>query len=369
MNMPRIPLSCFPTIVCSGLFLVSGAEGAASPAPDLDARFASTQGWLGADGIYSVALSNQRTAWIFSDTWTGVIKDNRRENPRMINNSVGITSGTAPARFFYPADAGGKAASLFTPPDGRGWFWPVASVLDSGVLRVFAWRIEKSAGDGAFGFKAFGTALAEIDNPADEPTSWRMRWRDVPVPPTPALFWGSFALVHEGYTYLYGYTENGGKGLDFQRYMILARAPAGQLGDFSAWRYYGKGAWLKDASQSERLCPGVACEYSVTYLPSRKRFLLVTHDLFLSPKIVARTSETPWGHWSDKSELFTCPEADSKRGVFCYAAKHQPAFSTDETLVISYAANGNDMKTVLNDPTLYVPRFIRVPASDLFRSR
>ena len=103
----------------------------------------------------------------------------------MINNSVGITSGTDPARFFYPVDAGGMAASLFTPPDGRGWLWPVASVLDSGVLRVFAWRVEKSAGAGAFGFKAFGTALAEIDNHADEPTAWRMRWRDVPVPPAP----------------------------------------------------------------------------------------------------------------------------------------------------------------------------------------
>jgi hypothetical protein len=354
-------------LFCPCLLLVAAACCAASPAPDLDARFASTNGWLGADGIYSVALPNSRTAWLFSDTWTGIIKEGRRTSPRMINNSVAITERSGPARFYYPANASGQAASLFTPPDGRGWYWPVAPVLENGVLRVFAWRIEKAEGGGAFGFKAFGTALAEIDNPADAPAAWRPRWRDLPAPQNPATFWGSSALVHQGHTYLYGYTENGGKGLDFQRFMILARVPVGMLADVSAWRYYRKGEWVTDASQAERLCPGVACEYSVTYIPARKRFLLVTHDLFLSPKIVARTAETPWGPWSEKRDVYTCAEAAAKTGVFCYAAKHQPVFSTDDTLVISYAANGSDMSTVLNDPSLYVPRFIRVPLTELFR--
>ncbi len=367
MLFPSLRTTDRRPLTLAGLLLGVTATCAPAPAPDLDARFASAEGWLGADGIYSVALPGDRTAWIFSDTWTGVIRDGRRANPRMINNSVGITEGAGHARFFYPAAADGQAASLFTPPDGRGWFWPVAPVLDSGVLRVFAWRIDKTGAGGAFGFRAFGTALAEIDNPSDAPAAWRMRWRDVPVPQTPPVFWGSSALAHEGYTYLYGYTENGGKGPGFQRHMLLARAPAGKLGDFAAWRYFAKGAWLEDAARAERLCPGVACEYSVTYIPARRRFLLVTHDMFLSPKIVARTSETPWGPWSDKIDVYTCPEAGAGRGVFCYAAKHQPVLSTGDTLVISYAANANDMNTVLNDPSLYVPRFIRVPLADLFR--
>ena len=353
--------------LCPCLLLVVAASYAASPAPDLDARFASTRGWLGADGIYSVGLPNNRTAWLFSDTWTGVIKDGRRASPRMINNSIGITEGSGLARFYYPTNSEGHAASLFTPPDGRGWLWPVAPVLENGVLRIFAWRIEKAGGGGAFGFTSFGTALAEVDNPAEAPVAWHTRWRDVPAPQTPATFWGSCALAHGGFTYLYGYADNGAKGVAFQRYMLLARAPYGKLGDFSAWRYYRSGEWATDACQAERLCPGVACEYSVTYIPSRKRFLLVTHDLFLSPKIVARTAEHPWGPWSDKTDVYTCPEAAASPGVFCYAAKHQPVFSTDDTLVISYAANGNDMRTVLNDPSLYVPRFIRVPLADIFR--
>ena len=336
-------------------------------APDLDARFTSAKGWLGADGIYSVALPGNRTAWLFSDTWTGVLQDGKRTQTRMINNSVGVTEGTGPAHFYYPTDRAGQAASLFLPPDGRGWYWLWAGVPDGERLGLFAARVKKTDGGGAFGFALFGTALGEVANPQDAPTAWRVRWQDMPESWKPRVFWGSSALVRDGFTYVYGYAENGGKGFDFQRHMLLARVPSGKLADFAAWRFYGKGAWHAEPEQAEPLCPGVATEYSVTYLSARKRFLLVTHDLFLSPNIVARTAEQPWGPWSDKTLVYTCPEASAQRGVFCYAAKHQPVFSDDQTLAISYAANANDRSTVLNDPSLYVPRFIRVPIAGLFK--
>jgi len=89
-------------------------------------------------------------------------------------------------------------------------------------------------------------------------------------------------------------------------------------------------------------------------------------DVFLSPTIVAYTAHDPWGPWSGKTEVYVCPEADPKRGTFCYASKQNPVYSADETLVISYAANANDLATVVNDPSLYVPRFIRVPVERIF---
>ncbi|MEN6311815.1 MAG: exo-alpha-sialidase [Acidobacteriota bacterium] len=337
-----------------------GAAGKAAPAPDLDARFHSTESWLGADGIYSVTLSDRRTAWLFSDTWIGVIRGGRRAEPRMINNSAGITEGGGPARFYY-AGVDGREKALFAPPDGRGWFWPWAAVLDGGRLWLFATRVERAEGSGAFGFAHFGTALGEVENPGDAPTAWRVRWRDVPAAWAPRVFWGSAALAAGGYVYVYGFLENGKKGLDFRRGMLAARAPSGRLGDFSAWRFFDGNAWQEDIRTAAEICADVATEYSVTRLPGRGRFLLVTHDAFLSPKIVARTAANPWGPWSDKIELYTCPEADAKRGVFCYAAKHQPVYSDEKTIVVSYATNADDMNTVLDNPSLYVPRFIRLP--------
>src|SRR5437667_12707517 len=66
----------------------------AAPAPDLDALFDRAEGWIGADGAYSVALSPKRTLWLFSDTWVGKVRDGRRTDATIVNNSVGVQEGT-----------------------------------------------------------------------------------------------------------------------------------------------------------------------------------------------------------------------------------------------------------------------------------
>jgi hypothetical protein len=330
------------------------------PAPDLEARFAFSDGWLGADGIYSVGLPDGRTVWLFSDTWIGVLKNGRRRAEGMVNNSIGITRGNGAARFYYRRSAG-HPRPVFAPSDGHGWYWLWAGVFDGGRLYLFATRVESAPGPGAFAFRHFGTALGEIENWRDEPTAWRARWTDVPGSWAPRVFWGSAALACEGQVYLYGFIENGGKGLDFRRDMLVARAPSGRLADFAAWRFFDGSAWQADICRAALACPDISTEYSVTPIPGRDLFLLVNPDVFLSPAIVARTAAHPWGPWSGKVEVYTCPEADATRGIFCYAAKHQPVFGDDRDLVISYASNAADLATVANDPSLYVPRFIRVP--------
>ena len=34
-------------------------------------RFQQSDGWIGGDGAYSVAVTPERTLWLFSDTWVG----------------------------------------------------------------------------------------------------------------------------------------------------------------------------------------------------------------------------------------------------------------------------------------------------------
>ena len=54
----------------------------AVPAPELDALFQRTDGWIGGDGAYSVAVSPKRTLWLFSDTWVGKVRDGRAPTRR-----------------------------------------------------------------------------------------------------------------------------------------------------------------------------------------------------------------------------------------------------------------------------------------------
>ena len=355
--------------------LVPGATGtdeagklralSAAPAPELEALFARTNGWIGADGDYSVAVTPERTLWFFSDTWIGRVIGGHRTNATMINNSVGVQTGAgrdARVDYFWDTSTGAKPAALFRPADGHGWFWPFAGTMVSNTLQLFLWQMEKTTEPGAFGFRNVAVWHGEISNPLSAPREWSVRQRKLPFTENTEarrLFFGSAILRHDGHLYIYGVDERrAGKG--FSRGMAVARVEERSLGDFARWRFWHAGEWREDFREATSVASGMATEYSVTHLPALGRFVAVTHDVFLSPNIIARTAPQPWGPWSEPVRLYACPEAGWKKGFFCYAGKAQPSFSSTNELVISYAANAGDFVDVLRDARLYWPRFVRV---------
>jgi hypothetical protein len=58
--------------------------------------------------------------------------------------------------------------------------------------------------------------------------------------------------------------------------------------------------------------------------------------------------------------LYRSPEMKQNKKLFTYAAKAHPHLSGENELVISYVVNAHDLGTVLDDATLYWPRFVRV---------
>ncbi len=91
--------------------LQDGVSIEAEPAPELDALFARTSGWIGADGDYSVPLDKNRTLWLFSDTFVGEVKDGKRVGATMINNSAAIfdTACKKPAEILLQSYTGRQA--------------------------------------------------------------------------------------------------------------------------------------------------------------------------------------------------------------------------------------------------------------------
>lgn len=335
----------------------------ATAAPELDALFQRTNGWLGADGNYSVAVTGERTLWFFSDTWLGEIANDRRTNATMINNSVGVQSGRGAAarvEFFWRTNEHRKPAAPFLPADGHGWFWPVGGAMTGGRVSLLLWQMEKASGPAAFGFRHAAVWLGEIENPLDPPPQWRVRQTKLPfteLTPQRHLVFGAAALAQGEHLYVFGTDERPGKK-EFGRRMALARAPADAPGDFSRWRFFSDGEWVEDFRRATPLAPGMASEYSVTPLATGG-FVTVTHDVLLSPRIVARTAPQPWGPWSEAVEVFCSPEAGWKKGIFCYAGKAHPSLSRGDELIITYAANAHSLADVIRDPRLYWPRFVR----------
>src|SRR4051812_44097457 len=61
-----------------------------TPDAKMNALFEQREGWIGADGDYSVPLGPNRTLWLFSDTWVGKIQNGKRADATIVNNSAAI---------------------------------------------------------------------------------------------------------------------------------------------------------------------------------------------------------------------------------------------------------------------------------------
>ena len=348
----------------------------AEPAPRFNDLFQGTEGWIGADGVYPVAISEHGSLYLFSDTLVGKVKDGKRVDAKMVNNSVAVQRGRgaeAKLEFFIARDDDGKPRAVFQPADGEGWFWPFAGYHRDGKLFVFLMNMAKAGDGGAFGFKQTGATLAAIANPADPPAQWRITQKPVPHVQlggegngqgndkvTRVL--GSAVLEYDGHVYIYGFHDVRADGWP-RRGMIVARTPADRFDDFDAWRFYDGGDWSAKLSDATPLFTGFATEASVTWLPRQKRFVTIYTENGLSANILARFAQTPVGPWSDAVRVYRCPEPARDKGVFCYAAKAQPQLSAPGAageLIISYACNATDFWDLFRRADLYWPSFVRL---------
>jgi hypothetical protein len=336
------------------------------PLPEYDALFTRTDGWTGADGAYSLPLTDEVTLWLFSDTWIGKIIDGRHENATMINNSIALQKGkdskTASLKFFWQTTQQGQPASFIQPDDGMGFFWISHGIITDGKLYLFLMQIDKTGEESVFGFKQIGTSLAKIENPNDDPLKWRIQQIKVPYGKYSKdgnLFFGSTVMRDGDFVYIYGASENWNKGMG-GRSMIVARMPHDQMTDFEQWRFFCDGRWWADLMDVTGLFAGTATEYSVCYQPSLRRYVAIYTENGMSKNIIMRLSPTPVGPWSDAYKIYECPEVTWHKTYFCYAAKAHPEISAPDELIITYVCNSTDFWQMAKDARIYRPRFLRI---------
>src|SRR5207249_6485136 len=159
--------------------------------PEADQLFRSDPRWLGSDDAYSVPLGDDRTLWLFGDTF---VDGSTRRDAAFVRNSIGIQHGNDPTRASIEFGWGrARDGSFFEAPDGV-WYWPLHGARIGGRLVLFMMQVRSPAGgDGATGewrrpgalgfFEVFGWAALRLDNPDDEPSQWRVsRIADVTDP-------------------------------------------------------------------------------------------------------------------------------------------------------------------------------------------
>jgi hypothetical protein len=366
--LPTSAGSAFAAVTAGLIFGAAHAPAASDMAgravPEWDELFQRTSGWTGADGNFSVPLSRETTLWLFGDTWMGEVKDGRRTNMTLVNNSIALQRGRERPEFFY-GTSDGKPSAFVTPKDGHGYFWPFHGARTEDGLHVFLQQVENVTGkpDGPFNFRMTSTWLGHVSNPDDPPQRWKIEQEKVPFSEFGTngdLLLGSWLLRQDGQIYIFG-LDSRDKKAGRKNSLVVARAPEGELGRFTSWQFFGTGGWQSGTAKLAPLAPGFPTEFSVTYWPARRQYAAVYVEGAISGRICLRLAPAVTGPWGEPRVIYECPEKGWPEAVFCYSAKAHPELAASpEELLITYAANSWQLGNVVNDARLYWPRFVRV---------
>lgn len=371
-----------------------------------DAVFTRETGWTGADGAYSVDLGDGRTLWLFSDTWVGEVEDGEHVGgSRLVNNSI-AAHATSPdgepppwdeVVFARGPDDGEGDPTAWIAPDpervlangdesgGNGWYWLQDGLVAPGPdgqprLVVMLAHIGSRSGDhGVWGFKSVGGALAIIDNPHDAIEAWSPVQHDNPHSidadraATGDLIetaWGN-ALFHErptggpahGFIYVYGVQEYDA----WNKRLLLARAPADRIEQFTAWEFRTASGWSAAAAEAVPVAENLVNELSVEAVSTADGTILVMvhSEPVFGDHLQLRTASAPAGPWSEPRNVYRVRDIQRHETYFTYAGKGHAPLSRPGELLVTYVLNSHDFWAMCADAEIYRPRFVRVPLTAL----
>ncbi len=313
-------------------------------------------GVTGSDGFYSVLLPDERTVWIFGDSFLGIVNpDGTREkrSPVFIRNAFAVQDGDSLRSLYQVID--GWESSLVIPPDAvKGtefsedslWYWPGDGFVENGKLKVFMTAFYQ-ADTGNWGFAWTGANLATFSLPGLE----LEKIDHFDYPGEVEVHWGH-AVCDEApdYTYIYGAGD---------KFPYVARAPKGEI--LKPWEFYTGSEWVNDSRLAKPMTDWKGSEqFSVIKLKD-KYVLLTQCGEFLASSLCSATSDLPYTGWENKKELWEIQPLKRVKDLFAYNPVAHPQFMEGDDLLVSYCVNSFNLDDLFEDAGKYRPVFIRVP--------
>lgn len=327
--------------------------------PEADALFRKDPRWLGGDDAYSIDLGKGRILWLFADTFIATSPAITRRESRMVRNTLAIQHGYDPSSAsikFYWRMKNKKPESFFAESKNV-WYWPGHGIRVDGRLLIFLMKIRSSKK--GLGFEPFGWSVVAIDNPDDEPSQWQPRWLPVPQNDLQVIV-GSASVIRIGdFVYAFSVQEPAGKHDVYLVRWPLANAGQGDLSEPFWWCGEEHG-WVSQKLVKGRAAvvfTGAQTEFTVHWDPRLSRFIQVQTEGFGGAYLAFRSAEKLTGSWTSLMKFYRPPDSD-REGTMVYAGKSHPALSGSD-LIFTYVVNRTGFGDLVNDPSVYYPRFVK----------
>lgn len=354
--------------------------------PEWEGMLLHKSGWLGADGIYCVALNGveksgradeTETLFWFSDTIIGEVEDDSlKKDWEMLHNSVGYMKGGKPdpsnIKFHWKKNAEGHAESVFepkTPMTSPGdYYWLGDGFFNhakDSTIYIFAYRI-KSLPGGVYPFEDVGVSLIAL-NKGSRPPFEDHRQMDTPLflkdskgrgkvvfgVSVMANTVGAGAPKPDGYIYVYGVRGP-------NKELLVARVQDEAFEDFSQWTYFDGSSWNKDVHAAVAISSRVSNEMSVSFMEDGRVIAAYQLDTN-SPSVAIQIGQTPSGPFAPHKTIYETPEIYEDVDFYTYNAKAHPHLSNPGEILISYNVNSFDfVDDIHKHPHHLRPRFITV---------
>lgn len=342
--------------------------------------FPDQDGWYGGDGAYSVRLDDQRTLWVFGDTFVAG-ESGRKDRLGMdvvLGTTLAISTCSEKNEFaiqYYIKKSNREFISSFGENE---WLWPQDPFMVNRVLYIPLIAIEPGDRPGElFNFRVAGHKFARIkDFSAADPHAWQVDYIDwTPALPKEIAAFAATSVVHNHHVYFYPFYVYFGDDAQTMG-NILARIPADEIDHpTGAIEYFTKqGTWEKSLNPSRVrvVLDASVSELSVRYHALTGQWIAV----YLSTRhqgdqMFYQWSDKPEGPWSSPKALGgKVPEVDpdSPRydaNNFCYAGKEHVQYSRHCDLVVTYVCNSTEDfekedSFIRRNPFLYRPVVRRV---------
>jgi hypothetical protein len=346
--------------------------------------------WTGGDTAFSTRLPGGDSIWLFGDTYLGAVHPPDAAHPHHWRDGTLFQQRNSAV---LQDPSGHFSATLPQPPDefapprtgtGGAWRWPSASIVEPSspgsstpVLRVLSVRFGPPGGQDVFGTPE-RTSVVTYSLPDLAP----LGVVDLPASPLPRDeqgFYSSWAMVHGGYTYVYGHTfdtHTGDADTVSAGSAFVARVPVARLDVPGAWRFYrsasGFARWVEEQERATPIIQaapdrGVGVNYTVLRDPSTAppTYLLFSVDprpLWGLARIVTYWACTPWGPWTGWNDVPFDPLAlipGAGPGTWIYHPAVHPEWTNRAGTLLSYSVNA-PAAAVAGNVELYRPRFVRV---------